>query len=184
MDRLNKFMKDRNGIDQLTLVLALIIIAFALISTFTKNFVLSLITICVLVICWARVFSKNLERRQLENKIVVMWARKLRKNFSKKLSSFKNKIEPNDGDSTTSFTWLNKTLTTLKTLFTKIKNKLVRLIKKAIKKIKKAIAHLISMRQYKYFHCDNCHQQLKVERHKHEMEISCPKCHNKIKIKA
>lgn len=184
MDRLNKFMEDRNGIDQLTLVLALLIIAFALISTFTKNFVLSLITVFVLVICWARVFSKNLERRQLENKIVVMWARKLRKNISKKTTNLKHKIQSHEIDSVKTVSWLNKILTNLKVVFNKVTKKIVSLIKKAIKKSKKVIAYLMSIRQYKYFHCEHCHQQLKVDRHQHLNEISCPKCHNKIKIKA
>ncbi|MBE6089675.1 MAG: hypothetical protein E7206_16920 [Clostridium beijerinckii] len=61
--------------------------------------------------------------------------------------------------------------------YLKIKNKIVMWFKNNLNRIK-------TLKNYKYYTCSNCKQELRVPRGKGKMSITCPKCKNSFKGKS
>ena len=62
-----RFMQGRNGVDQLSQFLNIIVIILLLISIFTKSVILDWLPIVIFVYMYFRIFSKNIPKRSMEN---------------------------------------------------------------------------------------------------------------------
>lgn len=82
-ERFASFMSGRNGVDQLYHFLFWVIIILSFINLFTKEWVLTVIELLILVYTLFRVFSRNVYRRQKENQIYLTCVGKIRGFFSK-----------------------------------------------------------------------------------------------------
>ncbi|PHV71413.1 hypothetical protein CS063_05025 [Sporanaerobium hydrogeniformans] len=67
MEWFKKFMQGRYGVDQLSIFLLLLSLPLSLILAFIDFPYLSLITYVPLILCYLRIFSKNISKRQQEN---------------------------------------------------------------------------------------------------------------------
>lgn len=68
------FMTGRHGFDQLSLALLGLTLVLSLIAGFSNSLILSILSPIVLVVCYYRVFSKKLYKRQQENyKFLRLW---------------------------------------------------------------------------------------------------------------
>lgn len=66
-------MKRRCGLDELNNFIMLIGFIFVLIALFTGNWICILIGAIFIVLCYVRVFSKKLEKRQKENAVYMRY---------------------------------------------------------------------------------------------------------------
>lgn len=66
-------MKRRCGLDELNNFIMLIGFIFVLIALFTGNWICTLFGAIFIVLCYVRVFSKKLEKRQKENSIYMRY---------------------------------------------------------------------------------------------------------------
>lgn len=62
-----RFMQGRNGVDQLSQFLNVIVIILLLVSIFTKSVILDWIPMVLFVYMYFRIFSKNIPKRSMEN---------------------------------------------------------------------------------------------------------------------
>lgn len=72
IEKLKKFMQGRYGLDEFGMFLLALGVIITLISSFTKNNILYLISLIILVIYAYRIFSKNFKRRYKENALFVL----------------------------------------------------------------------------------------------------------------
>ena len=72
IEKLKKFMQGRYGLDESGMFLLALGVIITLISSFTKNNILYLISLIILVIYAYRIFSKNFKRRYKENALFVL----------------------------------------------------------------------------------------------------------------
>jgi hypothetical protein len=86
MNRLKEFMAGRYGADQLSMALLILSVVLSVIIRFTGVPLLSLISYIPLGLCLFRMFSKNINRRRMENYKFLMlvspvysWFRKMRR---------------------------------------------------------------------------------------------------------
>ena len=63
-------------------------------------------------------------------------------------------------------------------------DKFVAMSQKAKAETTQFIARLKNLKQYKYFHCPQCRQQLRVPRGKGRLRVTCTRCGNKFEIKS
>lgn len=120
---LQKKLLGRAGVDQLSSALLFLSLILLLIALPLDSLLLRLSALILMGICYYRIFSKHLLKRQQENL---------------KFMSFYTLLE---------------------------------------KKCHIKICQLRDIKHYKYFHCPNCHQTLRVPRGKGKVIITCPKCH-------
>lgn len=66
-EKLTRFMYGRYGVDALSKALLYLSVAILIISMFVTNAVLNLCAMILLVVCYARMLSKNFAKRQQEN---------------------------------------------------------------------------------------------------------------------
>lgn len=66
-------MERRCGLDELNNFIMLVGFIFVLIALFTSNWICILIGAIFIVLCYVRVFSKKLERRQKENAVYMSY---------------------------------------------------------------------------------------------------------------
>lgn len=62
-----RFMQGRNGVDQLSQFLNVLVIIFLVISIFTKSVLLDWIPMALLIYMYFRIFSRNIPKRSMEN---------------------------------------------------------------------------------------------------------------------
>lgn len=62
-----RFMQGRNGVDQLSQFLNVLVIISLLIAVFTKSVLLDWIPFVLLVYMYFRIFSRNIPKRSMEN---------------------------------------------------------------------------------------------------------------------
>lgn len=74
---MQEFMKDRYGVDDLTIALGGISIILALIGTIAKLGLLSWIALALVALALVRAFSKNIDARRSENLSYLQFASKL-----------------------------------------------------------------------------------------------------------
>ena len=82
-ERIAEFMYGRNGIDDLYHFLFWVIIIFTLLNLYFKSWVLSSIETFILIYAIFRVLSKNVYRRQNENKVYLTCLSKIRKLYGR-----------------------------------------------------------------------------------------------------
>ena len=120
---LRRFMYGRYGVDQLSITL--IVVAF-IVSIFSPRLrIPALISMVIFVAAYFRVFSRNINKRYMENQKFL----KAVSPISKMFRSLKMRIE--------------------------------------------------GRKDFKYFKCKNCGQQIKVPKGKGKIRITCPKCGDK-----
>lgn len=123
MNWLKKFMYGRYGVDQLSMTL--IVIGF-IISIFSRTLrIPPIISIIIFVLAYFRVFSKNINKRYLENQ------------------KFLKAVSP------------------ISTMYKKIKMRIK------------------GRKNYKYFKCKKCRQEIRVPKGKGKIRVTCPKCGEK-----
>lgn len=66
-ERVQKFMEGRYGFDALSKASLALTIVFMAASMFARNRILYLLSLLLLVYCYFRAFSRNIEKRQREN---------------------------------------------------------------------------------------------------------------------
>jgi hypothetical protein len=91
-ERLASFMYGRNGIDQLYHFLFWTIVALSFLNIFLKEWVLTVIELLILIYALFRVFSRNVYRRQKENQVYLVCARKIRSFFGGIKRKFSSKM--------------------------------------------------------------------------------------------
>lgn len=62
-----RFMQGRNGVDQLSQFLNIVVLVLFIISIFTKSVILDWLPIALLVYMYFRIFSRNIPKRSMEN---------------------------------------------------------------------------------------------------------------------
>ena len=62
-----RFMQGRNGVDQLSQFLNIVVIILLVVSIFTKSVILDWLPMALMVYMYFRIFSKNIPKRSMEN---------------------------------------------------------------------------------------------------------------------
>ena len=65
--KLARFMQGRNGVDQLSQFLNVIVMILLIVSIFTKNVILDWLPFVLMGYMYFRIFSKNIPKRSMEN---------------------------------------------------------------------------------------------------------------------
>ena len=68
-----RFMQGRNGVDQLSQFLNVVVIILFVISIFTKSIILDWLPMVLLVYMYFRIFSRNIPKRSMENQRFCNW---------------------------------------------------------------------------------------------------------------
>ena len=89
LNKFQNFMAERNGGDQLSLALLLLSLALSIISRLSDQPILTLLSYIPFVWAVFRMFSKNLEKRRLENYKFMMKISPIYTRFYKAKSRFK-----------------------------------------------------------------------------------------------
>lgn len=91
MDWLRKVMRGRYGTDQLSLALLVISVILTIVGIFPKTHWISSLAIIPLILCYLRVFSRNISKRAAENaKFMSKWGPVQRK-ITGRMNQFKDK---------------------------------------------------------------------------------------------
>lgn len=127
---IQNFMRGRRGTDQLSIFLLGVALVAMIISSLTGWWLFSCLAFICIVLCYWRIFSKKLSKREQENFKFLHWCYAIRNFFLRKKS------------------------------------------------------RLQGMKEYKYFKCSQCGQQLRVPRGKGKLTVTCPKCKNEMHKKS
>ena len=119
---LQRFMRGRYGVDQLSNFMVTIGVILILVSILTKYSILNTAGLVVIGLSYFRIFSRDINRRYTENQKFLKSYQPIRN----KLFKFKNRAKDS--------------------------------------------------KDFKYFKCPNCGQELRVPRKKGRVNIKCPKC--------
>ena len=84
-----RFMQGRNGVDQLSQFLNVVVIILFVISIFTKSIILDWLPMVLLVYMYFRIFSRNIPKRSMENQRFC----NMRYDFAIKKSKWKKELE-------------------------------------------------------------------------------------------
>ena len=68
-----RFMQGRNGVDQLSQFLNVVVIILLVVSIFTKSILLDWLPMVLLVYMYFRIFSRNIPKRSIENQRFCNW---------------------------------------------------------------------------------------------------------------
>ncbi len=71
-DKIRRFMVGRYGVDQLSKLLLWIAVIIMLISLFFQNGI-EILSFLILIICYFRIFSRNINQRYNENQKFLTW---------------------------------------------------------------------------------------------------------------
>lgn len=85
-NNLRNYMIGRYGVDQLSTALIIFSIVLNLINRFTKSSIISIISIILMIICYIRLISKNINKRYLENQKFLNYYNPIKYWFKKKRS--------------------------------------------------------------------------------------------------
>ena len=85
-DWFRRLMMGRYGVDQLTWVLLVLSLLLSLCGSIFRVRLLGILCWAVLVVCYLRIFSRNIYARQLENQRFMQFWRKLKNGRSKRPS--------------------------------------------------------------------------------------------------
>ena len=84
-----RFMQGRNGVDQLSQFLNIVVMILLIVSIFTKSFILDWLPFVIMGYMYFRIFSKNIPKRSMENQKYCNW----RYDFSVKKNKWKKEWE-------------------------------------------------------------------------------------------
>lgn len=73
MNWFRKMMIGRYGMDQLSNAMFILSIVILVISSLTGSSIINMLGIIVLILCYARIFSKNINKRRAENMRFLQW---------------------------------------------------------------------------------------------------------------
>lgn len=73
MNWLRKLMTGRYGVDQLSIALLISYLPFSLTAEILRVNWLNLIALALLVVCYFRIFSRNIAKRREENRKFLIW---------------------------------------------------------------------------------------------------------------
>lgn len=82
-EKFKKFMIGRYGADELTKCLIVICMIVLVISFFVRFPIILLMSLVLLVVCYYRMFSRNIQKRYSENQVYLNKTEAIRKKFSK-----------------------------------------------------------------------------------------------------
>ncbi len=85
-DWFRRLMMGRYGVDQLTWVLLALSLLLSLCGSIFRSNVLGILCLAVLVVCYLRIFSRNIYARQQENQKLLQFWWKLKNGRSKRPS--------------------------------------------------------------------------------------------------
>lgn len=157
---MDKFMKDRYGADELTIVLGICGIVIALIGSLARIQWLNWVAIFVIIIAVLRGLSKNIDARRKENDAFVSATAKV-----PGLGSF---VQSLSGGATAARN--SAAAGTTKQDFERTKKQAKQMWKK-----RKTNAFL---------KCPNCGQMLSVPKGKGKIIVTCPKCHTRMETRS
>ncbi len=90
-DKLSRFMYGRYGQDHLYYAGLIVSLILIILNSFVRNSIISALTWVVLILITFRVFSKNVNKRRLENeKFLKLW-NPIKANFSLRIRKFKER---------------------------------------------------------------------------------------------
>ena len=160
--RMDKFMKDRYGADELTIVLGIAGVVLALIGSIAQAQWLSWIAIFVIVVGVARGLSKNIDARRKENESFV--------SATAKIPGLGKFVSGLSGGATAARSASSAASGASKQDFERTKRQAKQMWKK-----RKTNAFL---------KCPNCGQMLSVPKGKGKIIVTCPKCHTKMETRS
>lgn len=91
MDKLRKFMIGRYGNDQLSLTLLVLGLVLCLLTAPFKLFIIKLLPLIPLGLCYFRIFSKNIYKRQQENFKFIRFYTPILKRYRTLIKRFKER---------------------------------------------------------------------------------------------
>ena len=124
MNWLKKFMYGRYGVDALSMSIIIFGFLLSIFASFNKYF--SIISTIIFIYAYYRVFSKDINKRYMENQ------------------------------------------------------KFLKLVEPITSRFKKFKMRMDNRKDYKYFKCTNCKQEIKIPKGKGKIRVTCPKCGEKI----
>lgn len=91
MNWLRKFMAGRYGVDQLSIALLIAYLPVSLVTRLSGIRLLNFLALAILVVCYFRIFSRNIVKRRQENqKFLVKWY-PIRNWFNQNIYRIKNR---------------------------------------------------------------------------------------------
>lgn len=157
---MDKFMKDRYGADELTIVLGIVGFILSLIGLIAQVLWLNWIAIVVIFVGVARGFSKNVDARRKENEAFVAATANV-PGLGKFVASLGGGAAAANA---------SRAAGTSKEDFERAKR-----TAKKMWKGRKTTA---------YLKCPNCGQMLSVPKGKGKIRVTCPKCHAKMETRS
>ncbi len=91
MNFLRKFMQGRYGVDQLNKFLLVVFVALSFAFMITRYSILNIISLVILFFLYFRIFSKNINKRLLENRKYLEFSRPYRNALNKQIRKFKDR---------------------------------------------------------------------------------------------
>ncbi|WP_310601968.1 hypothetical protein [Anaerosporobacter sp.] len=91
MNWLRKVMNGRYGVDQLSIALLVISVILTIVGIFPKVHVFSTLAIIPMILCYLRIFSRNIRKRYEENQKFLNFWNPIRNTFKKKAERSKDK---------------------------------------------------------------------------------------------
>lgn len=91
MNWLKKLMAGRYGVDQLSITLLIVYLPLSLVAQFSRFKLLDLIALAPLVVCYFRIFSRNIAKRRDENRKFLVWWYPIKNGFSHKINRLKDR---------------------------------------------------------------------------------------------
>lgn len=83
LEKIRRFMTGRYGLDEAGRFIFIVSAILMIVSTFTKNSVLYLISVILLILYGYRIISKNYQRRYKENAIYLQYKNKILASINK-----------------------------------------------------------------------------------------------------
>lgn len=162
------FMKDRYGVDDLSLAIGGVGVVLALVGTIFSLRAVSLIALAVLILALVRAFSKNFDARRRENEDFRAFMAKLpvvgekfggARRGASSARSHTAGARPNGGRAGATADSLKRNARTAKKMWKDRKTKA-------------------------FLKCPTCGQTLSVPKGKGRLIVTCPKCHTKMETKS
>lgn len=91
MNWLRKFMAGRYGIDQLSIALLIAYLPVSIVAQLSRISLLNLLGLALLVVCYFRIFSRNIVKRRQENQTFLVKWYPVRNWFNLKISRIKDR---------------------------------------------------------------------------------------------
>ena len=87
----NNFMRGRYGVDQLAFGLLFVYFLLTFLGLFMHNRFITNLALAIMIVCWFRMLSKNIYKRQAENTLYLQKTYPIRTWFNKKKTRMANR---------------------------------------------------------------------------------------------